>query len=158
MIEVEIAVEESGAVVQTIAHKFAPEQKIEEVARFIADKIGSSLDEVLADLYENDQSLEKDVKIGNCAKHIHRWRLKRVCISLHFESESVQHQFPARAKWEQVHKWGVKHFNIASDVSANLELHRETPTGLLLNEKTVIGHFQGCQDVWLVKPGPENNG
>lgn len=158
MVKLEIAVEESGAVAHTLVREVAPEQTVTEVARSIAEEIGVSLEEALADLYENEELLKQDAPICECAKHTHHWRLKLVCVEIHFETEVARHLFSAQAKWEQVHRWAVRHFQIAADVSANLELHRDTPTGPMLNERAAIGHFKGCLDVWLVKPGPENNG
>ncbi len=85
-------------------------------------------------------------------------QLQRVCIELHFETESKQKKFPVQAKWARVHRWGCRAFTIANDACAHLELREDTPTGPAINERQEIGPHVGCKTVWLVKPGPEPNG
>ena len=84
--------------------------------------------------------------------------LRRVCLELHFESDSKRAWFPTRAKWSRVHRWACHAFDIASDACAHLELREGSPTGPALNERQEIGPHAGCEIVWLVKPGPEPNG
>jgi hypothetical protein len=84
---------------------------------------------------------------------------RRQCVTLHFEGEDLEHKFPASATWGHVHKFGCRKFTIAHDACANLELHLNTIDGPVANErKEIIGHHEGCIDIWLVKPGPEPNG
>jgi len=88
----------------------------------------------------------------------HEGRLKLDCVDVHFESESAIHHFPAHAKWKHVFLWACKHFKIAHDASANLELREGSPDGPAINEAKHIGRFEGCKTAWLIKPGPERNG
>lgn len=85
-------------------------------------------------------------------------RVHRQCVTLHFEGENLQHKFPATATWAQVHRFGCRKFEIASDACANLELHLHTINGPVAGERKQIGEHKGCVDVWLVKPGSEPNG
>jgi hypothetical protein len=124
----------------------------------VAVKAGIPVEELLLDLGVGDVVFEADWKVSECLKHGHRWRHRRVCIDVHFESEDAKHDFPARATWARVHRWGCNHFEVPQDACANLELHEGTAAGPVLNDRKHIGHHKGCKTVWLVKPGPEPYG
>lgn len=85
--------------------------------------------------------------------HVHRQ-----CVTLHFEDEELKHKFPATATWARVHQFGCRHFKIAHDACANLELRLHKFDGSPVNERKQIGHYEGCVDIYLVKPGAEPNG
>jgi len=102
--------------------------------------------------------LDENRRLGEFTWPAQPIRLKRVCIRLHFETETKEKRFPVEAKWSRVHRWGCRAFTIASDACAHLELHENTPQGPAINERQEIGPHAGCQTVWLVKPGPEPNG
>jgi len=85
-------------------------------------------------------------------------KLHRVCVEVHFETESAQHWFPAQGHWANVHRWACKTFMVAHDACANLELRDGAVDGPPINERNDIGHADECKVVWLVKPGPEPNG
>lgn len=85
-------------------------------------------------------------------------RVQRVCVEVHFESETKQHWFPVSAKWARVHRWACNAFHVANDACAHLELREGSPTGPAINERQDIGPSAECKVVWLVKPGPEPNG
>jgi hypothetical protein len=118
----------------------------------LAGKIASILE------LEAEEILEELSKPECLHPERHHGTLKLVCVDLHFETEAKRHHFLPNAKWSRVHAWGCKHFRIAVDACANLELHSGSPEGPALNEAKEIGHHHGCMDVWLVKPGPEKNG
>lgn len=80
------------------------------------------------------------------------------CIEVHFESETQKHDFSENAKWNSVFDWACRVFDIAKDACANLELRLSAPDGLPINEREKIGEFGECVTIWLVKPGPEQNG
>jgi hypothetical protein len=108
---------------------------------------------------EADELLHELNQKPHTADHEHRHcHVELVCVDIHFETEGAMHKFLATSTWERVHRWGCKHFKVASDACANLELHEGTPKGPALNETKPICHLPGCQTVWLVKPGPERNG
>ena len=109
----------------------------------VAEKEGFPLNELLSDLGVGEVQFEPHSKVGECLKHGNRWRHRRVCIDLHFESEDAKHHFPARATWAQVHRWGCDHFDVPSDACANLELHEGTATGPVLNDRNRIGYQIG---------------
>jgi hypothetical protein len=85
-------------------------------------------------------------------------RAHRQCVTIYFEGEELQHKFPTKATWAQVHRLGCRKFNIAADACANLELHLHTIDGPVVNERKQIGQHNDCIEVWLVKPGSEPNG
>lgn len=126
--------------------------------QLVADKSGIRVEDLLLDLGVGDIQFQPEARVGECLRHGHRWRHRRVCVDLHFESEEAKHDFPARATWARVHHWGCRHFDVPHDACANLELHEGSPTGPVLNDRTHVGHHKGCKTVWLVKPGPEPYG
>lgn len=85
-------------------------------------------------------------------------RFHRVCINVHFETDSAYHWFPSQARWALVHRWACRHFAVANDACANLELRKSSFSGPPINERQAIGSDEDCREVWLVKPGAEQNG
>lgn len=147
-----IEVEQRGAPVEKIELEFEAQPESRAVAEKLAGVLALEAEELLSELaaaHHGD---------GHGHEHGHHHRLQLTCIDLHFESESVKHRFLARSTWARVHHWGCRKFHIAADVAANLELRDGAPDGPALNEAKPIGHHEGCQVVWLVKPGPESNG
>lgn len=124
----------------------------EPTHRQLADKLAPVLTLDAEDLVEE---FTEDGSFDAGRKHA---KLKLECIDVHFETESATHHFLARMKWKRVHQWACKKFTIAKDLCANLELRDGSPDGPALNEAKPIGHLEGCRTVWLVKPGPEQNG
>jgi hypothetical protein len=147
-IQVQVELERRGLPTETVTIAFVGTVNRPELAQKIAAILELDAEEILEEL-SNPETLHPE--------H-HRGKLKLVCIDLHFESDAAKHHFLASAKWERVHRWGCKKFKVASDACANLELHSGSAAGPALNESKPIGHHEGCMDVWLVKPGPENNG
>jgi hypothetical protein len=121
----------------------------------VAEIDGSSIVGMAADLAQlPDYSTQlKTFKFKHPAVHV-----RRVCVKVHFEGDEAKHFFPARAPWSRVHRWACRKFGVAHAAAANLELHEGSPTGPVLNERKDIGASDECKEVWLVKPGPENNG
>ena len=143
-----IEVEQRGAPAEKIELEFEAQPEHREVAERLAAVLALDAEELLVEL----AAAHRD---GH--QHGHH-RLHLTCIDLHFESESAKHRFLARSTWARVHRWGCRRFHIAADIAPNLELRDGAPDGPALNEAKPIGHHEGCQVVWLVKPGPESNG
>ena len=144
-----IEVEQCGVPVEKIELEFEAQPEHREVAEKLAAVLALDAEELLAEL----------AAAHHGGRHEHRHhRLQLTCIDLHFESEAAKHRFLARSTWARVHRWGCRKFHIAADIAANLELRDGAPDGPALNEAKPIGHREGCQVVWLVKPGPESNG
>jgi hypothetical protein len=153
-----VEVEEGGGVVRVVECEVSPEESVHAAARRLAELIGVETDELVEDLGAGGVTFEREAPVRDCLIHGERWRHRRVCIELHFETEHVVRTFPPRATWVRVHRWGCHRFHVPQDACANLELREGEPTGPALNEKVEIGVFAGCKVVWLVKPGPEPNG
>jgi hypothetical protein len=127
----------------------------------LADRIAADLDLEpgdVAEVIDLDGQPASVEAITAAVEGGKRLRIHLVCIELHYESEIATHLFPARARWASVHRWGCRHFHVAHDACAQLELRVGAANGLLLNERESIGTFEGCKEVWLVKPGAEPNG
>jgi hypothetical protein len=147
-IVVKVDLERYGHPVETVSLEFVGHVDRPEVARRIATLLELEAEEILEEL-ANPEVLHPE--------H-HHGKLKLACVDLRFESQSARHHFPRSAPWSRVHQWGCKRFRVSADVATNLELHRDSPTGPVLNEAKKIGHLEGCVTVWMVKPGPERNG
>ena len=65
--------------------------------RPVADKTGIPVEELILDLGVGDVQFQPQWKVSECFRHGHKWRHRRVCVDLHFESEAAKHHFPARA-------------------------------------------------------------
>lgn len=153
-----VDVEENGAIAHCIECEVSPDETVEAVARQLAAQLDMEVDDLLADLETYGITFEKHQPIHTCLPHDHRIRQHRVCIDLHFESEQAVHHFSPQQRWARVHRWGCHHFQVAQDACANLELRVGAPDGPALNETLPLDVFSGCKTVWLVKPGPEQNG
>jgi hypothetical protein len=151
-------IEEDGQVVRSIEADADEHDNIGIIAPRFAAALGLELEELLEDLSVDGKQLDHRDRVPDCNGHGHHLRHRRVCINLHFETENHEHRFPARAKWARVHHRGCKHFHVAHDACANLELHDGAIDGPALNDNKEIGQFPGCKRIWLVKPGPEPNG
>jgi hypothetical protein len=145
-ITVRAEIERHGLPVEIVTATFVGQVSRPELARRIAEVLEIEVDGILEELDEEFRSERRE------------GRVRLVCIDLHFETESAKHHFAAKAKWERVHHWGCKKFKVAAAACTNLELHKDSPTGPVLNEARPIGRHEGCETVWMVKPGPENNG
>lgn len=153
-----IEVEENGAISKSAECEASSDDTVEVIVTKLAGQLGIEAEEILTDLGTDGVTFEKHVPVREYIQHGHRWLHRRVCIKLHFETEKAVHYFPSRAHWARVHRWGCDRFDVAHDACANLELREGTETGPALNEALRIGVFLGCKIVWLVKPGPEQNG
>ena len=150
-----VELEQDGGVVRTAECEVAQSATVAEVAQLVGPKLDIAVEEIVMDLGVNGASFEAHRRVEDCMRHGNRWRHRRTCVAIHFESEDIQHHFPARAQWAVVHHWACNHFRVAKDACANLEFHEGAPDGPAINEDKMIGHFPGCITVWLVKPGPE---
>jgi hypothetical protein len=106
-----------------------------------------------------------DMVIEDTSRSLHDLPLRhrelkfhRVCVAVHFETEEERHWFPVQARWARVHRWACRKFEVSVDACANLELREDSPEGSPVNEREPIGKSEQCKTVWLVKPGPEQNG
>jgi len=156
--QLSIEVEEKGEVIRTVTAEVIPTETLEIVVRRSAGELAVDVEELLGDLVADGKSLDPGQTVAEALAHSHRIRHRRVCVDLHFETEHLEHLFPANGTWSLVHRFGCKKFEVPRDACANLELHGGSPTGPALNDQVRIGHFPGCKTVWLVKPGPEPNG
>jgi hypothetical protein len=148
-----VDVEEAGEIITSAKIDITDSDTIETVAQRASAAAGLDVDEFIDSVNGEleavtDKSHGKDTTV----------KIHRVCIELHFESNTLSHNFSANSKWSRVHRWACKQFTIARDACANLELHDGTENGPVLNESARIGSFTGCKPVWLVKPGPEQYG
>jgi hypothetical protein len=154
--KVHVNVEEDDGVHQTLEYDLVPTEPIETLAAKVAADLDEPIADILADFGSNGSAVAADTPaldvLHGCVK------VQRVCVELHFETETITHRFSPKAQWERVHLFGCKKFKVAEDACANLELHDGTVDGPALNERQAIGSFKGCRTIWLVKPGPEPNG
>jgi hypothetical protein len=154
-----IEIEEHEQELRLIEAEVATEEvELSAFLRSIAEKSGVSAEELALDLGVGEVHFQPNARLAECLKHGHRWRHRRVCIDLHFESEQALHSFPAGGTWALVHKWGCHRFDVSHDACANLELHEGSAKGPVLNDRVQIGHHRERKTVWLVKPGPEPYG
>jgi len=151
-------VEEDGQFIRSVEVETNQHDTIGTIAPRFAALLELEPEEILEDLSLDGEQLDQHRRIQDCNGHGHHLCHRRVCVNIHFETETHKHHFPARATWSRVHRWGCKHFHVAHDACANLELHEGAIDGPVLNDSKEIGHFPGCKDVWLVKPGAEPNG
>lgn len=156
--KIEIEVEDHGLPVALVDFDLSPTETIDVVAARLASQMQMEAADVAAGLSIDGAHLPKEMALHDYLLQGHKLHLKRVCIDLHFETETAMHKFSPRATWERVHLWGCGHFHIPHDLCANLELREGSPSGPALNENVKIGEFPDCKTVWLVKPGPEPNG
>jgi hypothetical protein len=158
MKSIEIELEAADGSLTTVAVAYGDQERIREVIERYEQagetERGAVLDAALATVSQLDDARFA----GEIAWPEERVRLKRACVEVFVEGEPKQHNFPIRARWARVHRWGCHAFGIARDACVHLELREGGPTGPALNERQEIGPQVGCKVVWLVKPGPEPNG
>jgi hypothetical protein len=133
-------------------------ERIAVVLERVAAELGVEHAELISNIGVEELQFDAQAIVGDVIQHGHHWHHRRVCVDLHFESESRKHDFSSRSTWGDVHEWGCRHFDVPTMVCANLQLHADSPTGPVLNDRMHIGRYHGCKTVWLVKPGPEPNG
>lgn len=145
------------------SHSVEIETEPTEILRSIADRVAQDFDtdveDVLQCLAETRAHDSGKTSVADFFRDEHRpYRLRLVCIKLHFEGESAMRRFHSSRTWHYVHRWGCKKFNVAEDACPNLQLRDGSAEGSLINENQTIGEFHGCKNIWLVAPGPEPNG
>ncbi|MEQ1802607.1 MAG: hypothetical protein ABL989_11845 [Gammaproteobacteria bacterium] len=96
--------------------------------------------------------------LGDRLQRLKHLKTHRVCVELHFETDTAKRWFPTRARWAAVHRWGCRQFQVAANTCAHLELRLATPDGPPVNEAQPIGQNAECVTAWLIKPGAEPNG
>lgn len=153
--QVSVDVSEEGAAPEIVSLEGVSQDSVAAIADRLAAKL--ELDPVdVAEALEAEHGLNRQALVSELK--VPHLRLRRVCVEVHFEGETARHKFPPRTKWARVHRWACRHFDVASDACANLELRDGAPDGPRLNEGQPIGAFAGCRAVWLIKPGPEPYG
>lgn len=156
---VTIELEQSDRDRRTADVDATPHDTLGDVARRVASQLDISAEELLDHLEISGSYPDEQVEIATLRMTDGNWRSKLVCIEAHFEGEKpVLRRFSPRRTWGDVHRWACRRFNVATDACANLELRADGPGGGILNETKPIGWFEGCKMVWLVAPGPEQNG
>ena len=133
-------------------------EQLAVVLERVAAELGVESAELIQNIGVGDVQFDPGATVGGVIHHGHHWHHRRVCVDLHFESENNKHDFSSRSTWGRVHEWGCRHFEVPPSICANLQLHENSPTGPVLNDRLQIGYHHGCYDIWLVKPGPEPNG
>ena len=156
--QLKFEIEEGSQVVAEVNREVSGNERFHDVLAGVSKEIDVELEHLIAELEHEGKTLETDTLVIDVATHAVPLRVKRVCVDVHFESEQKPHRFLSKQTWGHVHRWACKHFNISKDACPNLELRDGGPTGPALNDKSRIGYFHECKQVWLVKPGPEPNG
>jgi len=158
MSDLELEVTKANGASQTFQIPMLSEDTFEQLAERIQEQTCidgyAILQTTLAQPIPDDMS----TPLGSITNTNHKLNLNTVCIVVHYESETEQQFFPKHAPWSTVHRWACNKFQVAHDACANLELREVTPTGAPINEREKIGDSDDCTDVWLLKPGPEQNG
>ena len=155
--KLEIRIQDEG-LDRVIPFNFEDDETLEALIQRIetdAHVDGSSIVGIAADIQQLPDFSERLGKVEFKHPTVH---VSRVCVNVHFEAEEAKHFFPARAPWSRVHRWACRKFGVSKSAAANLELHEGSANGPVINERKEIGASDGCKEVWLVKPGPENNG
>jgi hypothetical protein len=153
--DVSVDVAEEGADPEVLSFQVSDLDSVTALAERVAGQLELDSSELLEALQE-EHGFSRDALVSQLPSGV--LRLRRACVELHFEGEVATHRFPVRAKWARVHRWGCRHFHVAADACANLELRDGAPDGPRLNEALPIGTFAGCRPVWLIKPGAEPYG
>lgn len=157
--KITLSLEEAGDSSTCIEIEAQPNQLIRSVADRAAQVLDTDVEEVLECLAEIRAHDSGKASVADFVRDGRQtFRLRLVCIKLHFEGESRLHRFQASRTWSAVHRWACKKFNVADDACPNLQLRDGSSEGSLINENQKIGEFHGCKNVWLVAPGPEQNG
>jgi hypothetical protein len=150
--EVELEVEQHDGR-RTIMCAGEPDEAVTVIVEraILAADIGG---EAFVEFLEQDEVIVRKEVLARHLPH-HRIRAKISCVDVHFESDHERHLFPARAPWSLVHRWACRHFDVAHDACANLELREGASDGPPLNDANPIGSRESCVQVWVVNPGPE---
>lgn len=157
MLKLALSISEKGQ--DRIVHvPFDPEDTIETFIDRINETAAMDGHAILELALENAVPDDISTRLKDTLLRHRDLKLHRVCVNVHFESESVRHWFPVGARWALVHRWACRHFQVAKDACANLELRESTANGPPINERQKIGNSEECCEVWLVKPGSEQNG
>lgn len=157
MSELQLRIAEHGRQDRIIGIPINPDESVLSLAERItqyADVDGHAILEIALESIPVDTARH----VKNCTFQHHEIKLHRVCVEVHFETETAQHWFPTQAHWANVHRWACRKFEVAIDACANLELRDSAADGPPINDRNKIGHLDECKVVWLVKPGPEQNG
>jgi hypothetical protein len=152
---VSVDIAEEGKAPEVLSLEASGEDSAAAIADRLAGELGLEAGDVL-EAFRAEHGLER----GALAREFPAsgLRLRRVRVEVHFEGETASHAFPSRARWERVHRWACRHFAVAADACANLELHDGAPDGPRLNDNQPIGTSSGRRGVYLIKPGPEPYG
>ena len=157
--KITIDVEDGGSPQKSITIDADGNETIETIATKVAKGLGIDPAELMDDLGAGYVLFAKQDTVGNCIRHGHKWRHRRVCVEVHYQSEpAARHFFNPKKHWRVVHEWACKHFRVAEAMCQDLELFAGSPTGPALNENLPIGWSEECKVVWLAKRGPEQNG
>jgi len=153
--QVSVDIAEEGKAPEVLSLEASGEDSAALIADRLAGELGVDAGDVL-EAFRAEHGLERGTVVREFP--VSRLRLRRIRVEVHFEGETASHGFPSRAKWARVHRWACRHFGMATDACANLELHDGAPDGPRLNENQPIGTSSGCREVYLIKPGPEPYG
>ena len=157
--KITLRLEEDGQESQSVEIETEPTQILHSIADKVAKDFDTDVEDILQCLAESRGHDSGNTSVAEFFGDERRsCRLRLVCITLHFEGESATRRFHASRTWREVHRWGCKRFCIAEDACPNLELRDGGVEGFLINENQKIGKVHGCKNVWLVAPGPEQNG
>lgn len=156
--DVRFEIEENDQIVARVDQNYSGNQRASEFLRGVAEQLQSEAGSLVKELGIRNEEAELGRFLGKVAEEGRHLKIRRVCVDLHFESEHAEHRFLSRDTWGDVHEWACRHFHVAADACANLELREGAPTGPALNDNSELGKFRGCKTVWMVKPGPEPNG
>lgn len=151
---IQISLRDSDDAPKDLEFDVAPTATVSDLARAVAERLDVEVSEILDALSIDGVPIDVAQPVSKHPK-LH---FRRVCVEVHFETEAKKRLFASRARWERVHSWACRVFDVAPDLCANLELHLGEPGGPAINEKERIGEFAGCKVVWLVRPGAEPNG
>ena len=101
--EVSVDVAEEDAPPEVLSFEVSEQDSVSAIAERVASRLDLDSTELLEALAE-EHGLNRDALISQLpAGHL---RLRRVCVDLYFEGDTVTHKFPVRARWARVHRWG----------------------------------------------------
>src|SRR5439155_26332730 len=126
-----VEVAEEGGAPEVLSFEADDEELVTALAARIAARLDLDSAEQLEAL-EAEHGFNREALVAHLPQGL--LRVRQVCVELHFEGVVATHRFPARAKWSRVHRWGCRHFHVAVDACANLELRDGAPDGPRLNE------------------------
>lgn len=157
--QITIDLEEGSNPPKSVTVEVDTDERVETVVARAATALGIDPTEFAADIGTDGFSFQSQDRVKDCIRHGQRWRCRRVCVEIYYQSEpAIRHSFNPKHTWQKVHEWACKHFTVAAAMCKDLELFAGSPTGPALNENLPIGASHECKIVWLAKPGPEPNG